>query len=86
MYVVGECSRAQKKGRSKMTHAMFFVVDEYGNQISDEYLGQINDFNSCSAAERAAREYSKKNPLAIYSVGVAINSLSFRNGRKIKEV
>ena len=75
-----------KKGRSKMTHAMFFVADEFGSQIPDEYLGQLNDFNSCSAAERAAREYSKKNPMAIYTVGVAINSLSFRNGRRIKEV
>jgi len=75
-----------KKGRYKMTHAMFFVADEFGGQIPDEYLGQINDFNSCSAAERAAREYSKKNPITIYTVGVAINSLSFRNGRRIKEV
>lgn len=69
-----------------MTHAMFFVTDEFGAQISDELLGKINDFNSYSAAERAAREYSKKNPTSIYSVEVAINSLSFRNGRKIKEV
>ena len=67
-----------------MTHAMFFVADEFGCQISDESLGKINDFNSYSAAEREAREYSKKNPTAIYTVDVAINSLSFRNGRKIK--
>lgn len=85
MYVAGECSRAQKKGRSKMGFAIFYVTDEYGQQIKSEYLGQVNEFSSFRAAERVARDYSKKNPMCIYSVDVAINRRFFRNGKIYKE-
>ena len=75
-----------KKGRSKMGFAIFFVTDEYGTQIKSEHLGQVNEFSSFRAAERAARDYSKENPTCIYSVDVAINRCSFRNGKIYKEV
>ena len=74
-----------KKGRSKMGFAIFFVADEYGNQIKSEYLGQVNEFSSFRSAERAARDYSKKDPMCIYSVSVAVTSPSFRNGKIYKE-
>lgn len=66
-----------------MTRAIFFVTDEGGNQISSEFLGEPNEFYSFSAAERAARRYSRQEPTCIYSVGVAINSIEIRNGRII---
>ena len=66
-----------------MERAIFFVTDEGGNQIDDKYMEETNEFSSFSAAERAARRYSRENPTCIYSVGVAINSIEIRNGRII---
>jgi hypothetical protein len=84
VYVAGECSRAQKKGRSKMVGGKFgvcfFVADEYGNQITED------EFTSYSAAEKAARELSKQEDykMIYITVNCFINSRNFRNGKWIK--
>lgn len=54
-YIMRGDGAAHKKGWLKMRYnAMFFVCDEKRNQISDEMLGEINDFTNYR--ERCCKE------------------------------
>lgn len=65
--------------------AMFFVTDFSGKQISDEILGEINDFTNYRAARFACIKFSKKNP-GQYKVDVCIPGNIFENGKEFTEI
>lgn len=63
-----------------MIYHTFYVMSDDGKQISDTALGQINDFTSFARASSAARKYSKNNH-GCYTVGVAVPSTIYENGK-----